>query len=183
MLCLWERRRLLVTKEKKSRQVAELSDRFSRSKAIVITDYKGLTVAEISELRNSLKTVGGEYKVVKNTLALRASKGTPAEKTQEFFIGTTAVAFGYDDSIGVAKKILEFADKNEKLKIKSAVFEGSLISHQDLKAISKLPPRNVLLSVLAGTMNAPVSKLAAAFSAPITKFMYLLEALKNKKEQ
>lgn len=183
MLCLWERRRLLVTKEKKSRQVAELSDKFSRSEAIVITDYKGLTVAEISDLRNSLKTVNGEYKVVKNTLALRASNGTPAEKTGEFFVGTTAVAFSYGDSIAMVKKLLEFADKNEKLKIKSAVFEGSLINQQDLKALSKLPPRNVLLSILAGTINAPVGNLASAFSAPITKFMYLLEALKNKKEQ
>ncbi|MFQ3574020.1 MAG: 50S ribosomal protein L10 [Thermodesulfovibrionales bacterium] len=183
MLCLWERRRLLITKEKKSRQVAELSEKLSRSKAIIITDYKGLTVAEISDLRNSLKTVGGEYKVVKNTLALRASKGTPVEKTGEFFMGTTAIAFSYEDSIGVTKKLLEFADKNEKLKIKSAIFEGAVINHQDLKAISKLPPRNVLLGMLAGTINAPVAKLACAFSAPITKFMYLLEALKNKKEQ
>lgn len=181
--CLWERRRLLVTKEKKSRQVSDLTEKFSKAKAIVLTDFKGLTVAEVSSLRTALKSEGSEYKVVKNTLALIASKGTAAEKASEYFTGPTGVAFGYEDSVKAIKKLLEFADKNDKLKVKAAIVDGSLVGPQDLKAISKLPSREVLLGMLAGALQAPMSKLAAAFNAPITKLLYSLEALKNKKGQ
>lgn len=79
--------------------------------------------------------------------------------------------------------MLEFAEKNDKLKVKAAVVDGTLLDPKDLKAFSKLPPREVLLGMLAGTMQAPVGKLAYAFSAPITKLLYSLEALKNKKSE
>lgn len=181
--CLWERRRLLVTKEKKSRQVSDLTDKFSRSKAIVLTDFKGLTVAELSVLRSSLKTAGSEFKVVKNTLSLIASKGTVAEKACNFMVGPTGIAFSYEDAIAAIKKLLEFADKNDKLKVKAAVVDGAVLDPKDLKALSKLPPRDVLLGMLVGTMQAPVGKLACAFSAPITKLLYSFEALKNKKSE
>lgn len=178
---LWERRKNLITKEKKSQQVVELSDRFARSKAVVLTEYKGLTVAEIAELRKILKEVGAEYKVAKNTLINIVAKGTPVESAKDFFMGPTGLVFGYDDPIAAAKKLLEYASRNDKFKLKSGVIEGRLCSVEEIKAMSQLPSRNVLLGMMAGTFQAPLSKLAGALNATVTQFAYALESLKNKK--
>lgn len=178
---LWERRRNLITKEKKSQQIAELNERFSKSKAVVLTEYKGLTVAEIAELRRSLKEVGAEYKVFKNTLSSIAAKGTPAEPAQDMFVGPIGLAFGFDDPIAAAKKVLEYSGKNEKFRVKSGVIDGRLFSADEIKTISKLPPKPVLLGMLAGVMQAPAAKLAGALNATLSQFAYAMEALKNKK--
>lgn len=178
---LWERRKILITKEKKSQQVAELAEKFSKTNAVVFTDYKGLTVAEISELRKLLKDVGAEYKVVKNTLVNIAAKGTPVESAKDFFAGPTAIAFGFDDPVAVAKKILEYSGKNDRLKVKSGVIEGKFCSFDEIKSMSKLPSRTVLLGMMAGTFQAPASKLACALNATLVQFAYALESLKNKK--
>jgi|WetSurMetagenome_2_1015567.scaffolds.fasta_scaffold00123_6 large subunit ribosomal protein L10 len=178
---LWERRIVLITKEKKSQQLAELNDKLSRSKAVLFTDYKGLTVEQISSLRRSMKEAGAEYKVFKNTIVKIAAKGTPYEAAEDVLTGPTGLAFGYDDPVAAAKKTLEFAGKNDKLKVKSGVIEGRLYSIDEIKAISKLPSKTVLLSMLAGAFQAPTTKLACALNATITKLAYALEAAKNKK--
>jgi large subunit ribosomal protein L10 len=178
---LWERRKVLITKEKKTQQIAELTERFSRSKAVVFTEYKGLTVAEIAELRRLLKEAGAEYKVAKNTLVNIAAKGTPIESAKDSFVGPTGIAFGFDDPVAATKKVLEFSGKNDKFKVKSGIIEGKLCSPDELKAISTLPPREVLLSMMAGTFQAPMSKLAGALHATVAQFAYALDSLKNKK--
>lgn len=174
---------ILATKEQKSQQLKELSEKFTASKAVLLTEYKGLTVAEVSVLRQQIREAGGEYKVFKNTLSSIASKGTSAEAAQDLFVGPTGIAFGYDDAVAVAKKVLEFASKNEKLKVKSGIIDGKLCSAAELKAISTLPSKPVLLSMLAGAMQAPASKLAAALNATVAQFAYALEAVKNKKAE
>jgi large subunit ribosomal protein L10 len=171
----------LITKEKKTLQVTELTEKFSRSKAVVFTEYKGLTVAEIANLRKLLKEAGAEYKVAKNTLINIAVKGTPVEAAKDFFVGPTGVAFGFDDPVAAAKKVIEYSEKNDKLKIKSGIIEGKLLSFDELKAISKLPPRNILLGMMAGAFQAPAAKLACALNATVAQFAYALEAVKNKK--
>ena len=171
----------MITKEKKSKQTTELTEKFSRSKAVVFTEYKGLTVAEIANLRKLLKEANAEYKVAKNTLISIAVKGTPVEAAKDFFVGPTAVAFAFDDPVAAAKKLLEYSEKNDKLKIKSGVVEGKLVSYDELKALSKLPPRNILLGIMAGAFQAPATKLACALNATIAQFAYALEAVKNKK--
>lgn len=179
---LWERRFILITKVKKNEQVAKLRDSFSRSHAVVLTEYKGLTVAEISALRKALKEAGAEYMVVKNTLIEVATNGTPAGKAKDYLKGPTGLAFGYEDPIAVAKKVLEFADKNDKFKVKSGIFDGRVYSADEVREISKLPSRNVLLSMLAGVFQAPASKLAGALNATVAQFAYALESLKQKRE-
>ncbi len=173
--------RNLITKEKKSQQITEILERFSKSKAVILTEYKGLTVSEIAELRRQLKEVGAEYKVVKNTLSIIAAKGTPVEAAVDFFIGPTGIAIGLDDPIAAAKKILEYAGTNDKFKVKSGIIDGRLCSLDEIKAMSKLPPKPVLLGMLAGLMQAPASKLACALNATISQLAYALEALKTKK--
>ncbi|HMK60944.1 MAG TPA: 50S ribosomal protein L10 [Dissulfurispiraceae bacterium] len=172
-----------MTKERKSKQLEELTEKLSKSKAIVFTEYKGLTVAQIAELRRSLKEAGAEYKVFKNTLISIAAKGTPYEAAKDVMNGPTGLAFGYDDPVAAAKKVLEFAGKNDKFKVKSGVIEGKLYSTDEIKAVSQLPSKTVLLSMLAGAFQAPASKLAAALNATVAQFAYALEAAKNKKTQ
>jgi len=172
----------LATREIKSKQIVELAERFARSKAVVLTEYKGLTVAEISQLRKQLKEAGAEYKVVKNTLGILAAKDTPVSLAEEFFTGPTAIAFGYDDPVAAAKKVLEYAGKNDKLKVKSGVIEGKLYSTAEIKELSKLPSRPVLLGMMAGAFQAPARKLAGLLNATVVQFAYALEGLKNKKE-
>lgn len=149
---------------------------------MVFTEYKGLTVAEMSALRVALKDVGAEFKVAKNTLMRLASRGTPVEAAEKYFVGPTGIAFGLEDPIATAKKVLEFADKNDKLKLKSGIFEGKLCSVEDIRALSKLPGRSVLLSMVAGTLQAPLAKLAGAFNATVARFGHALHALKQSKD-
>ena len=155
----------------------------SKSKAVVFTEYKGLTVAQIAELRRSLKEASAEYKVFKNTLVSIAAKGTPYESAKSVLSGPTGLAFGYDDPVAAAKKVLEFAGKNDKFKIKSGVIEGKLYSTDEIKEVSQLPSRTVLLSMFAGTLQAPMAKLAGVLNATVAQFAYALEAVKNKKDQ
>lgn len=147
----------------------------------MFTEYKGLTVAEISELRKTLKEAGAEYKVAKNTLVNIAAKGTPVEAAKDSFVGPTGIAFGFDDPIAATKKILEYAGKNDKLKVKTGVVDGRLFSQDELKALAKLPPKNVLLSMMAGAFQAPTTKLAGLLNATVTQLAYALNALKEKK--
>ena len=180
---LWERRIILITKEKKSKQLADLTEKLSKSKAVVFTEYKGLTVAQIAHLRKNLKEAGAEYKVFKNTLVQIAAKGTAYEAANDVLTGPTGLAFGYDDPVAAAKKVLEFAGKNDKFKVKSGVIDGKLYSTDEIREISKLPSKTVLLSILAGAFQAPAAKLARALNATVAQFAYALEAVKNQKTQ
>jgi large subunit ribosomal protein L10 len=142
-----------------------------------------MTVAELMAFRSQLKESSLEYRVVKNTLAKIASKDTDVEKAGDMFEGPVGIAIGYDDPVLVVKKVLAFTKENEKLQVKGALVEGRFCEKSETKAIAELPPREVLLSMLAGTMQAPIQKLAGALSATVSTFAYALEAVKNKKEQ
>lgn len=171
-----------LKKEEKGEVISGLRKKFSEAKSVVFTDYKGLTVAEISELRNFLRPERVEFRVIKNTLARIASEGTPVAAAKDLFKGSVAVAIGYHDPVIAPKKVLEFIRKNEKLKLRGGVIEGRLYSLDEVKAVAELPSREVLLSMLVGSLQAPLSKMAAALSATIRNFGYALNALKSKRE-
>ncbi len=159
-----------------------MKEDFSRAKAAVITHYKGMTVTELNDLRAALHAMGVSYKVVKNTLARIASEGTPVAPAKEHFTGPVGVAVSFDDPVKVAQGIMKFAGKNDKLKPMAAVVEGKFVDASELKSIASLPPREVLLSMMAGTMSAPMSKMAAALQATLSTFGYALKALERKKQ-
>ena len=142
-----------------------------------------MTVAEISELRRLLKDNNFEYRIVKNTLAKIASAQTPVATAQDSFKGPVGIAMSYDDSIAALKKVLEYSAKNEKLKVNGGVIEGTLCAPADIKEYAAIPPRNVLLSMFACGLQSPLSKLSGALHATLCKFVYVLEAIKNKKSQ
>lgn len=176
----WERGYKLK-KIEKEQAIKELKSEFDRAKSVVFTDYRGMTVAELSELRSLLRDGKIEYKIVKNTLAKIASEGTPVCFAKDSFRGPVGVAIGYDDPVLPVKKILEYSKRNDKLKVNVGVIEGSVCSSVDLKVVAETPPRKILLSMLAGGIQAPLNKVACALNAILAQFIYVLEALKNKK--
>jgi len=149
---------------------------------VILTDYKGMTVAELSALRRVLRSADMDYRIVKNTLARIASQDTPISVAKDAFKGPVAIAIGYKDPMMTAKKVVEFSKKNEKLKLSGGVIEGRLYNVSEVKAIAALPSREVLLSMLAGVFQAPSSKMAAALAATVSSLAYAMTALKTKKE-
>ena len=172
-----------LNKEEKIRVVSELQEKFAKAKGVVFTDYRGLNVEEITELRNSLRSDELEYKVIKNTLAKRAAEGTSVDAAKDILVGPIGVAIGYDDPVLLVKKVLAFNKDNDKLEIKGGIVEGVVCDVKQMTAISKLPSREVQLAMLAGAMNAPATKFAGLLNSTVTQFAYALEALKNKKNE
>lgn len=170
-----------LNRTEKEQVIQNLKDGFSKAKAVVFTDYRGLTVAQLSELRSILREGKFEYRVVKNTLAKIAADGTSVSAAKDAFKGPVGIAISYDDPVLTVKKILEFSKKNDKLKVGVGLIEGSVCASDELKAVADLPPKIVLLSILAGAFQAPISKLARLFNATVCSSAYALEALKKKK--
>lgn len=177
---LWERR-FHLNKQEKGQVITDLRNKLSKARSVVYTDYKGMTVAEMTDLRILLQSSAIDYSVVKNTLAKIASQDTSFSVAAGIFKGPVGIAIGYDDPVLAVKRVLEYVKKNEKLKVTGAVVEGQLYGAKDLKEIAELPSREVLLSMLAGTLQAPMAKLAGALSATVTSFAYAMESLKSKK--
>ncbi|MGC2064345.1 MAG: 50S ribosomal protein L10 [Thermodesulfovibrionales bacterium] len=170
-----------MNKQEKGVLIADLKEKFSRAKAVVLTDYKGMSVAELTVLRRALRKSSLDYGVVKNTLAKIASQETAVSVASDSFKGPVGIAIGYDDPVLVVKKVLEFAKGNDKLKVKGAVVEGRFCDPQQVKEIADLPSRETLLSMLAGVLQAPATKLAGSLNATVTSFAYALDSLSRKK--
>ena len=138
-------------------------------------------MAELTGLRRLLKSSSLDYSVVKNTLANIASQDTGMAAVKDSLKGPVGIAIGYDDPVLVLKKVLEFKKTNEKLQIKGAVVEGKFCGPEMVKEIADLPSREILLSMMAGAFQAPLSKLAGALNATVTSFAYAMESLKSTK--
>jgi len=151
--------------EQKKRIVEEITEKLKKSQTTVIVDYRGLNVAEITELRKQLREAGVEFKVYKNTLMRRAAEKAELSGLNEFLTGPNAVAFSEHDPVMPAKILNDFAKKNEKLEIKAGVVEGRLVSISEIKALAELPPREGLLSMLLSVLQAPVRNFALAVKA------------------
>ena len=164
----------------KATAVAELTDQFRNSSATVLTEYRGLTVAQITELRRALGAQT-KYSVSKNTLAKRAASEAGIAGLDTLFTGPTALAFVAGDPVVAAKGLREFAKTHPLLVIKGAVFEGRAITAAEVTKIADLEPREVLLAKLAGAMKANLSKAAGLFNAPASQVARLAAALQEKK--
>jgi large subunit ribosomal protein L10 len=170
----------LVT-EFKEQQVRELHDRFSRAKAAILADYKGLNVQKVNELRKMLRGAEVELKVIKNTLAIIASKGTPFEAASRYFTGPTSLALSYKDPIAPAKIMVSYAKKNDKLNIKAGILEGKLIEADGIRRLSELPPKEVLIAKTLFCMKMPATNLVSVLQGIMKKFIYTLKAIEEAK--
>lgn len=168
--------------EKKKEIVKNLHEKFARSKVVIVTDCKGLDVAAMNDLRRKLREFEVEYKVAKNSLLIRASEETDVELIKECFKGPSAVALSYDDPIAPAKVLIRFSNEHEKLKIKTGVMNGKVIDLNAIKAMSALPPREVLLGQFLSVANGVPAGFVRVLNAVPVKFLNLLQAVKEQKE-
>ena len=166
----------------KATAVAELTEDFKSSSATVLTEYRGLTVSQMTELRRSL---GNEtkYSVSKNTLAKRAATDAGSDGLDNLFSGPTALAFISGDPVEAAKGLRAFAKANPVLVIKGGVFEGRAISADEVNQIADLESREVVLSKLAGDFNGVLATAAGLFNAPLAQVVGLAAALQDKREK
>ncbi|OLN23116.1 50S ribosomal protein L10 [Domibacillus antri] len=151
--------------EKKQALVSEIADKLKNSPSTVIVDYRGLSVAQVTELRKQLREAGVEFKVYKNTMTRRAAEQAGIEGLEEFLTGPNAIAFGSEDVVAPAKILNEFAKKNEALEIKAGVLEGNFVSVEEVKALAELPSREGLLSMVLSVLQAPIRNFALAAKA------------------
>lgn len=151
--------------EQKQQHVEVISEQLKNSVSTVLVDYRGLSVAEVTELRKQLREAGIEFKVYKNTMVRRAADSMGLSELNEFLAGPSAIAFSNEDVIAPAKIINDFAKKHEALEIKAGVIEGSFVPAEDVKAIASLPSRDGLLSMLLSVLQAPVRNFAYAVKA------------------
>lgn len=151
--------------EKKQQIINEISEKLRESKATILVDYRGLNVAEVTELRKQLREAGVDFKVYKNSLARRATAEVDMTELDEQLIGPTAIAFSNEEVVAPAKVLNNFAKNHEELEIKTGMIEGQVVSLDEIKAIAELPSREGLLSMLLSVLQAPMRNMALATKA------------------
>lgn len=166
--------------EAKKQIVEEIKSKISSAKSVAFASYNALTVQEDTNMRREFKKNGSEYKVYKNKLLLLALNELGINGAEEYLHGTTAVAFSYDDEVSGAKILCETAEKSGKLSVKFGLLNGNFVDGEEIKALAKLPSKEVLVAKLLGTLNAPISALARVLSAPMQGLAIALKAIAEK---
>jgi large subunit ribosomal protein L10 len=172
-----------LDRTQKEQVIAELREKLQRASTTVLTDFKGLTVAEMTSLRDALAAEQVEYQVVKNTLMRLASRDTAAAALEPVLKGTCAVAIGYGDPTVPAKIIKKFSKTNEKLKIKAGALGSRLLDPSQVIALADMPSREELLGMLLRTMNAVPTGLVTVLSGVSRAFVCALAAIQKQKEE
>jgi large subunit ribosomal protein L10 len=168
--------------DKKKEIVDELKQRLARAQVTILTDYKGLNVAAINDLRRKLREENIEFQVVKNTLLLRAAEGTDTALMKDQFTGPSAIALSYEDPVAPAKVLTQFAKDNKALEIKAGVMSGKFLDFTDLKALAELPSREVLLGQLVGVLNNVPTSFVRVLAEVPRQMLNVLNAIKDQKE-
>ncbi len=174
----------MVTKAKKTQTVDDLRTALLNSKLTVIQDYQGTTVSQLTTLRREVQKAGGEFTVAKNTLVKLAVKEQSYAKTlNEYLVGPTAVVYTDGDPVPVAKALTEYLKTVKKTAIKGGVLEGKKVSEDDIKAIASLPSKEVLISKMLGSLNAPAQNIVYALSGVSRNLVCVLDAIRKQKEE
>jgi large subunit ribosomal protein L10 len=160
--------------------VNEVRERFAGADAVLLTEYRGLTVAALASLRRQLRPAGGDYKIYKNTLVRFAARELGVEGSDELFLGPTAIAFVKGDAAAVAKSLRDFARTNPNLVVKGGLLGTKVLSSADVTTLADLPSRDTLLAQLAGALQAPIQQFAGLLQALPRNFAYGLKALIEK---
>ncbi len=168
--------------EEKKKIVEDLHERFLKSKVLIVTDYKGLNVTAINALRRKLREADIEFKVVKNSLMIRAAENTDVDLIKDSFKGPNAIAISYDDPVAPAKVLTDFARDNKKLEIKLGVMGDKVMDLGAITALSALPSKEALIGQLLSVINGVPTALVRALNAVPGGFVNVLQALKDQKE-
>ena len=168
--------------EQKQATVSEVATTLQGAQSLIVAEYRGLNVERITQLRSKARKSGVWLRVLKNTLARRAVKGTPFEKLADQMVGPLIYGISQDPVAG-AKVLSEFAKENELFVIRAGAMPNAVMSAQDIKALAQLPSREELLAKLLGTMQAPVTKLVRTMNEVPSKFVRTLAAYRDSKEK
>lgn len=171
----------MATKAFKQDKIEAIKEKVSKAKVAIVTDYKGLSVAEITELRRRLQKENGDYMVTKNTLAKLAVKGTDFEVLTDSFKGPIAIAFGFEDQAAPAKVMAKFIKETKKSEIIAAALDGQLLSASDAKALADIPSKEELYAKMLGCINSPATGIAGAVNAVMSSLVRAIDAVAKQK--
>lgn len=169
-------------REEKATSIAELREKLGDARGAVLTDFRGLSVADITELRTLLRKSAVEYKVVKNTLAKLAVKGTGLAGLAGYLEGPTAIAISRTDPVAASKAVSAWAKGRQTFSVKGGVVEGRVVGPKEIADLAELPSREVLLGQLAGVLQAPMQGLVQVLSAPLQGLVRALDQVRQRKE-
>jgi large subunit ribosomal protein L10 len=172
-----------LNRTEKEQVIGELHEKMAKAKAAIVAEPKGLNVATVTELRKKLRDAKVDYRVVKNTLAARAAKGTPVEPVAEKFVGPTAIVMSYEDVVTPAKLLAEFMKDRENFVIRAAIIEGKVIDAKGVQALAKLPGLLELRGQIAAMIAQPATKLARMIGAPGQQLARVLGARREQLEK
>jgi large subunit ribosomal protein L10 len=165
----------------KAETVTAVHQRLKSAKLAIVTEYRGLSVAQITRLRREIREASGEYQVIKNTLVRRALQGTVFGDLEKLLEGPNGWVFGYDDPVMLSKAVIKFADDHDRLRIKGGVFEGRFMDTAGVKTLSQMPSKPELQAKLLAMINAPATQLVRLIQEPGARVVRLMESLRKAK--
>ena len=172
-----------ITKEKKEKIVSDLTDKFKKGRVEVLTDYSGLSVADITDLRKKAREKGIDYKIAKNTLFKIAAKNAGISDDENAFNQPIAIAFGYGDEVDTPKVLKEFSDSNENLQIIGGIIEGNYVSREKILQLANLPSREELYAKIVGSLSSPLRGLLSVIQGNLRGLVFVLNQYKEKVEK
>ena len=174
---------MAITKQKKEELVTQYIEQLKDSQGVILTDYRGLTVGDMQTIRKAIRPTGGNFHVVKNRLLALALKEVGLSLPEEWLVGPTAIGFCHDEVPPVAKAITDAAKELETLQIKGGLVGTSVIGAEQVQAIADLPPKDVLLAQVLGTINAPATQVAGVVASGIRQILNVLQAHVDKLQE